>query len=314
MSTKPLILSNGLIIPDVVDFNTSAITLAKATTASVSLSTPLANIDNSAAGLAGVDIISKSGTALASYVRFRSALGTGGYYLIHGDAYTAGGTIPADSFAVLNAGAVPVAWITQAGAVTVGPASSGGAHTTQAAATGVGTVLIVNNTTDATNAASIRFRDAGSTMGSVGASTSYPLRVTSSTDTEVFLVPAGLGNGTLTLTSNVVGVSSDARLKTLTENQEIPGLAEICSITPARYRWNNPDLGDDVHLGFIAQDVQPHIPEAVGKPGGDGMLGFYDRPVLAAAVKAIQELSAKLELQARSLDAANARITELENK
>jgi len=180
------------------------------------------------------------------------------------------------------------------GAVVLGPPSGlTTSHTIRASSSG-GVISQIIST--ATTSALFNYVVSGSSSaGYIGSSSSYPLEVLSGAAANAFRVPAGLGDGTLTLTSKVVGVSSDIRLKNLTENQDIPGLEEILAITPARYTWKNPDMGDAVHLGFIAQDVQPHIPEAVGKPGEDGMLGFYDRPVLAAAVKAIQELAAQVD-------------------
>ena len=73
---------------------------------------------------------------------------------------------------------------------------------------------------------------------------------------------------------------------------------------------------DDVNVGFIAQDVQPAIPEAVGsmktsdveEDDGTGkkvkkkskreaseFLTLSDRPIIAALVNAVQELSAQIE-------------------
>jgi hypothetical protein len=194
-----------------------------------------------------------------------------------------------------------------AGAWTFGPASGlTTAHKIQGANTG-GTILDVSNTDTAVNAALIKFSDGGTAMGFIGSTTTYPLFVANAAEGGLFRVPSTIGNGTLTLSGGIVGLESDIRLKDLTENQDIPGLAAICAITPARYTWKNKEKGEEPHLGFIAQDVLPHIPEAVGKPGSDGMYGFYDRPVIAAAVKAIQEQQALIEALTQRLAALEAK-------
>ena len=106
------------------------------------------------------------------------------------------------------------------------------------------------------------------------------------------------GNGTITS-------SSDSRLK-----QEVarvkPGLQEILQVVPKHFKWLNEieSVGTEnatTHLGFFAQDLLSLIPEAVGKPSVEGgMYGLYDRPLIAALVKAVQELSTKNdELEAR---------------
>ena len=92
--------------------------------------------------------------------------------------------------------------------------------------------------------------------------------------------------------------TSDARLKTNIQPFE-RGLAAILAISPKTYQWNT--LGqqrtnfsaDLVQAGFIAQDVQAAIPEAIGVE--DGYLSLDTRPILAALVNAVRELNAKIE-------------------
>lgn len=100
--------------------------------------------------------------------------------------------------------------------------------------------------------------------------------------------------------------TSDERLKTNIQ-PFARGLADIIKINPATYQWNavgqelTKFAADAVHAGFIAQDIQAAIPEAVGSENHEGQeyLAISDRPVLAAAVNAIKELSAQLaELKA----------------
>ena len=125
------------------------------------------------------------------------------------------------------------------------------------------------------------------------------------------------GAGTLiTDSSGNVTASSDRRLKNVS-GKFTRGLAAIMKIQPKVFTWK-PESGmntDDVNVGFIAQDVQGAIPEAVGsmktsdveEDDGTGkkvkkskreaseFLTLSDRPIIAAIVNAVQELSAQIE-------------------
>ena len=90
----------------------------------------------------------------------------------------------------------------------------------------------------------------------------------------------------------------------------IIGLAEVMQLQPKMFRML--DDADDApkQLGFIAQEVQPLIPQAYSEqdgPDGKKFIGLQDRPIIAALTKAIQELSAKN-------DALEARLAALEAK
>ena len=124
---------------------------------------------------------------------------------------------------------------------------------------------------------------------------------------------AGYGAGTLvTDSSGNVTASSDARLKNVS-GKFTRGLDAILQIQPKVFTWK-PESGmntDDVNVGFIAQDVQPAIPEAVGsmktsdveevdgtgkkvkksKREASEFLTLSDRPIIAALVNAVKELS-----------------------
>lgn len=97
------------------------------------------------------------------------------------------------------------------------------------------------------------------------------------------------------------GTFSDERLK---ENiVELPNqLANICALKPSEFDFKD---GSGHQIGFIAQEMQEVYPDVVGE-GDDGMLTITGwSKTEARLVKAIQELSAKL-------DAAEARIAALE--
>jgi hypothetical protein len=93
---------------------------------------------------------------------------------------------------------------------------------------------------------------------------------------------------------------SDERLKNAT--MYAGGLAEILAINPIRFTYN--ELGqkfggwdkEHVYVGFSAQNVQRAIPEAIqGYEGEEKYLSFDDRPVIAALVNAVKELTARIE-------------------
>jgi hypothetical protein len=113
-------------------------------------------------------------------------------------------------------------------------------------------------------------------------------------------------NGTYTI--------SDSRLKenvtTLTGSLE-----KIKQLRGVNFTWlDTESRGSDTHLGFIAQEVEPYFPEAVGDGGLPNPNDENDEPyknvsyatLVPALVEAIKELSSEL-------DAAKARIETLEN-
>jgi hypothetical protein len=116
------------------------------------------------------------------------------------------------------------------------------------------------------------------------------------------------GVGAMTLGGGIVTAftqSSDERLKTVIGPYE-RGLDAILALNPKRYRWNDTahehaDLDTTFETGgFIAQDVQKAIPEAVpgtepSKDGKEQYLTFDDRPIIAALCNAIKELAAQVE-------------------
>jgi hypothetical protein len=85
--------------------------------------------------------------------------------------------------------------------------------------------------------------------------------------------------------------TSDARLK-----EDIVGcgygLDTILALEPVSFKWRATGEED---AGFIAQQVQAVIPEAVPYVTDDEMFAYKDTPIVAALVKAVQELSAKVD-------------------
>jgi hypothetical protein len=176
--------------------------------------------------------------------------------------------------------------ITQAGAVTVGPASGlTSPHMIQNNSTTSGNYiasfkkLATNRETSGT--LYVSFEGADATEGYIG----------------------NVGT-TLTL----VDASDERRKQNITDYSK--GLQEILALRPVDFEWKG---SGEAGYGFIAQEVRAVVPEAVSVIDESERGGFSDAhyvgiPLLIPAmVKAIQELSAKL-------DAANARIEKLENK
>ena len=102
----------------------------------------------------------------------------------------------------------------------------------------------------------------------------------------------------------VLSGTSDARLKNAKPYQG--GLAEVLAITPALYTWNAKGQkqtglpGNKEYVGFLAQDVQKAIPQAItaterSKDGSEEYLSFDDRPIVAALVNAVKEQQKEIQ-------------------
>jgi len=121
---------------------------------------------------------------------------------------------------------------------------------------------------------------------------------------------AGTGTRTVTATSTgVLAAASDSRLKQEVPEASIAGLAEIMQLRPVAYKWLDDiaNRGDDaaVELGFFADEAKDIIPSAAPM-GNDGYYGFYDRAVIAALTKGMQEqqaIIAALEARIAALEA-----------
>ena len=72
------------------------------------------------------------------------------------------------------------------------------------------------------------------------------------------------------------------------------GLNAILGLKTTLYRMIDEDESVKKQLGFIAQDVKDFIPQAYSETV-DGFVGLQDRPIIAALVKAVQELKAEIE-------------------
>ncbi len=152
--------------------------------------------------------------------------------------------------------------------------------------TGSGTIKIYEYTIPFTTG-SVHLTDS---TASFGIGTTTPTAQFHTTGTLRF---SGLGAGTLTAdASGNVTVSSDVRLKNV-DGSFTRGLSAIQGLEPASYHWNEASGLETEHsyTGFIAQNVQEFIPEAVAT-STSGYLTLSDRPITAALVNAVKEISA----------------------
>jgi hypothetical protein len=88
---------------------------------------------------------------------------------------------------------------------------------------------------------------------------------------------------------------SDSRLK---ENIEVLkyGLKDILKLRPVTYNWKKDNANQGIQFGFIAQEVQEVIPEAIKEFGTDiKYLGLEKDAIYAALVNAIKELNDKID-------------------
>ena len=109
---------------------------------------------------------------------------------------------------------------------------------------------------------------------------------------------------------------SDGRLKDITGNYT-RGLKEVLQLKPIKYRYkkDNPLNAESIeeHVGFIAQDVQAVIPEAV-TTGKGGYLTLNADPILWAMLNAVKEQQTVLDQQDKEFENLKTEIAELKGK
>jgi hypothetical protein len=176
------------------------------------------------------------------------------------------------------------------------------APTIEGTTSGATTALYVNPTTTLTNLSGTnllaKFANAGVQAAAIDYSGNYYSGSTVGVSAGPFAAITSIQTvgGIVTTLADV----SDERLKDHTPY--IGGLAEILSITPVKYTWNAEGrritgFGEDRQfVGFRAQDVKAAIPEAVSQSvTNPEYFGFDDRPVIAALVNSVKELSARVK-------------------
>jgi hypothetical protein len=95
----------------------------------------------------------------------------------------------------------------------------------------------------------------------------------------------------------IVRGASDCRLKT----NICPiayGLCDVNKLNPVSFDWCTCEQltrGTNRQIGFIAQEVEPIIPEAVGQRADNGEYSLSSEKIIPILTKAIQELTARVE-------------------
>jgi hypothetical protein len=93
--------------------------------------------------------------------------------------------------------------------------------------------------------------------------------------------------------------ASDCRLKTNICNISY-GLCDVKKLNPVSFDWNEVERetrGCNRQVGFIAQEVEPIIPEAVGQQADNGEYSLSPDKIIPVLTKALQELSDKFDAQ-----------------
>ena len=162
---------------------------------------------------------------------------------------------------------------------------------------------------DSGGVASQRFIIASST-GNIGIGTSTPNSKLS--------VTGGIGStdllgGATTLSTdvngNIIRTPSDARLKTNVQNIE-NALDTVLALRGVKYKWKDKErFGDVTEVGFLAQEVDPLIPEVVRKGGEYWALNTPN--MLAYVVEAIKDMWSKVTIIKDDVDVLKQQNEEL---
>jgi hypothetical protein len=125
----------------------------------------------------------------------------------------------------------------------------------------------------------------------------------------------GLADGTNSLAGQFIGpisasgctgcaAPSDQRLKRNIA-PSTRGLADIVSLKPVRFEYNEKIYGLGTHLGFLAQDVREVLPDLVTEMESGYLRVDYDG-VIPVLTRAIQEQQAQIEAMKTGLESAAA--------
>ncbi|WP_081112093.1 tail fiber domain-containing protein [Bdellovibrio bacteriovorus] len=164
-------------------------------------------------------------------------------------------------------------------------------------------------------------------LGSVSATAKWSIWANDATAPSYFAGRIGIGTATPTHNLQVEGTAglstgtawtntSDIRLKDIQGDYEY-GLNEILKLHTVRftYKKDNPLKLSSKHkmTGFIAQEVQKVIPDAV-KVRPDGYLELNVDPIHWATVNAVQELNGKCEMSQEQVSALKREVSSLKEE
>jgi len=114
----------------------------------------------------------------------------------------------------------------------------------------------------------------------------------SDTGKELYFIYTGTALSYINSSTGVYVPVSDQRLKKDITDISY-GLSAIMALRAVEYLMKTETEGSQKHLGFIAQEAQAVIPNAVSEMTG-GMYGMDKTEIVPVLVKAVQELSAKV--------------------
>jgi hypothetical protein len=86
----------------------------------------------------------------------------------------------------------------------------------------------------------------------------------------------------------LISCSSDIRLKKNVENITY-GLSDLMTLRPVDFNWKSDNDGSSKSLGFIAQEVEPLMPELVSEDPGTGYKQLNSLGLIPILTKSIQE-------------------------
>lgn len=149
------------------------------------------------------------------------------------------------------------------------------------------------------------------TDGDVGIGTTAPdqaLDVVGTIQSSALL--GGATNLTVDANGNIIRDPSDVRLKTNITDIENP-LEKVLQLHGVSYEWKDKErFGEQIEIGFIAQEVDEVVPEVVRK-GGD-YWSLNTRNLIAVVVEAIKEMWETIMGDQARITALEARVAELE--
>ena len=166
---------------------------------------------------------------------------------------------------------------------------------------GIQNNLTSTSTTESLSAAQGKWLNDNKISGTSNGSGYYNVtRINTFNDTNNALIQGGKGNF-------IWGISSwsDSRLKKNIKDSKVNGLDTINQIHLHEFDFIDNYYGTHESIGYIADELKELIPEAVISVPQDKNLTGYDElyqvletPIIRFLIKAVQELSAKVDVQA----------------
>jgi len=160
------------------------------------------------------------------------------------------------------------------------------------------------NITDALKieATTVRAYNTLNVQGAVPDANGTTISIAAKNTLAVQVVPA---SGAYVVAGWIQGVLIQASSSIIHKENVVPlssGVDVIKTLKPREFTWKDTVMGHDaypVDIGFIAEELELVLPQAVvtntGSAGDQSNTAVRDRPIVAMLVKAVQELTARLE-------------------